>query len=176
MNLPELALQEATLKALADTVEKRLKAARVAYQDALDAAEKATGAAVGNVTPTLADGTKIATVYTRGSGDPIAQVDDDRVFLEWALKHAPTEIHREFVTTVREAYVTKILDEMTNAGTNQIVDHDGVIHTIPGVTVRPRRPKTHSLRFKTGGADAIIDAWRNGAIAVPGIERPQIQP
>lgn len=176
MNLQALAQQEAVLKALAKTVNDRLKAVKDDYQVALEQAEKTTGAAVGNVTPTLPDGTKIATIYTNGSGDPEARIDDMTAVIQWAITNAPTEIHREFVTTVREAYLTKILDQMTDAGTNQIADHDGVVHTVPGVSVRPRRAKTHSIRFKPGGEEAVIAEWRRGGIAIPGIERPEIQP
>lgn len=175
MNLLHLAEQEAVLKALSKTVDDRLKAAKLAYQTALEEAEKTTGAAVGNVVPTLPDGTKIATIYTNGSGDPEARVEDHEAFLQWAITNAPTEIKREFVTTVREAYVSKILDQMTAAGTNQIADNDGVVTTVPGVTVRPRRTKTHSIRFKPGGEAAIIAEWRRGAIAIPGIDRPEIE-
>lgn len=174
MNLPELAQQEALLKALAKTVGDRLKEAKDAYQLALEEAQKTTGAAVGNVVPTLPDGTKIATIYTNGSGDPEARVDDMPALVQWAIVNAPTEIHREFVTTVREAFLKKILDQMTDAGTNQIADPDGVVQTVPGVSVRPRRAKTHSIRFKPGGEAAIIAEWRKGNIAIPGIERPEL--
>src|SRR5688572_12026101 len=117
-------MQEAALKALAKTVDDHLKRTRTAYENALADAEKTTGAKVGNLNLTLPDGTPVATVYTNGSGDPVAQVEDLPALVQWAIVNAPTEIKREFVTTVREAYVNKILDEMTNARTNQIVDHD----------------------------------------------------
>jgi hypothetical protein len=175
VNLQELALREATLKALADTVDKHLKTARIAYQDALAEAEKTTGATVGNVVPTLPDGTPIATVYTRGSGEPEARVDNMAAVVKWAIVNAPTEIKRELVTTVREAYLNKILDEMTNARTNLIVDHNGVVHTIDGVSVKPRRSKTHSVRFKDGGHQAILAAWRQGTVDIPGVSRPELE-
>jgi hypothetical protein len=173
-NLTELAMQEATLKALLDLVKDRYNAVRDDYQTAVETAEQATGGTIGNVIPKLSDGTQVATIFSRGSGDPVAEIEDPKAFLAWAIDNAKTEIQREIVTTVRPAYVEKILDQMTAAGAPVIADVDGVVTTVPGVTVRPRRSKTHSIRFKTGGRDAIVQAWRDGALQIPGIERPEI--
>lgn len=172
-DIEHLALQEATLKALADEVDKRYRAVRAELQAAFDKAHETTGATVARVTVKTPDGTKVGTVSARGSGDPIAAVDDRQAFLEWAVKNAPTEITRRIVTEVRPAYESMILDQMTAAGAPRIVDADGVITEVPGVSVRPRRSRNHAMRVTD--APAIICAWRAGELPMlPDIEQPGI--
>lgn len=174
-DLQALALEEATLKALLDEVTDRYKTVRADYQTAIEDAAKVTGAAVSKVIPQLPDGTKVATISSRGSGDSIAEIDDPAAFLKWALANAQTEIKREIVTTVREAYVTKILGQMTAAGTNRIVDADGVITEVPGVSVRPRRSRNHAIRFAKGGREAIINAWRDGTLGIDPVRPREVE-
>ena len=172
-NLQDLALEEATLKALMDAVGDRYKVVRLQVQDAMETIRDSTGM-IGSIAPALPDGTAVATIsYTKG-GECSALIEDTDVFLQWAIANAPTEIERKFVTTVRPAFVEKILSEMTAAGAPQICDADGVVQDVPGVALRPTRARGHSLRFKSGGKELIAQAWQSGTLALPGINVPEL--
>lgn len=174
-SIADLLQEEAVLKALEDRVKARLKTVKESVQERIDQVKEATGAAPGKMAALLPDGTPVATVYGSGSGEPVAAIDDPDAFLAWAVVNAKTEIVREIVTTVRPSYITKILGEMTAAGTNRIADVDtGEITEVPGVTVKPRRSRTHSIRLKPGAQEAIDKAWQAGTLNVPGITRPEI--
>lgn len=159
MDIAQLALEEAALKALADSVNDRLKEVKATMQEAL------VGNGISKVTATLPDGTKVATI-SRSDAKPAAVVIDDDAFLAWVRTAAPSEIHTRLVTEVRPAYRTTVLAQMTAAGTPQVVDTDtGVMHDVPGVEVRATRSLTHSVRPVTGGKEAIAEAWRSGRLA-----------
>lgn len=159
MNLPELALQEAALKALADAVAERLKEVRASMQEALET----TGAS--RVTASLPDGTKVATIYSTEPA-PVARVTDPDLFLEWAREHSPNNVTTRLVTEVRPAYQTALLAEMTAAGTAQWADKEtGELHDVPGVEIRATRSRGHSVRPVDGGREAIAAAWRDGKLA-----------
>jgi hypothetical protein len=172
-SLAQLALEEATLKALLDAVGDRYKAVRLEVQAELTKIETTTGM-TGKVSPKLPDGMVLGTITSTGVGDPVAQIDDMPAFVQWAIVNAKTEIIREFVTTVRPAYVEKILTEMTATGAPILGDHDGVVQIVPGISVKPRRTRTHTLRFKAGGRQLIADAWQSGALPLPGLTTPEI--
>ncbi len=170
MNLRDLALEEATLKALADMVKERLTTVRAELQSGLDVAEKEAGTR--QIAATLPDGTTIATLSLTDP-NPEAKVTDSDAFKAWVIKFFPSEIERRFVTEVREAFTTKLLAEMTAAGVPQVVDKDtGELHDVPGVAVKATRARNHSLRFKPTGRTDIADAWQSGALQLPGITGP----
>jgi hypothetical protein len=168
--LPELAAEEATLKALADVVNDRLKAVRAATQTALDEAEKQTGTR--QVAAKLPDGTPVATLSLTDP-KPEAKITDGEAFKTWVMAEFPGEVERRFVAEVRPAFVDKVLGEMTAAGVARLVNRDtGELHDVPGVEVKATRSRTHSLRFKPAGKDAIAEAWQTGTLAVPGVTGP----
>lgn len=170
MNLRELALQEATLKALADLVKDRLAEVRSQMQSGLDAAEKDSGTR--QIAASLPDGTAVATLSLTDP-KPEARVIDEAVFKAWVIDHYPSEIERRFITEVRAAFADKLLAEMTAAGTPRIVDKEtGELHEVPGVSVKATRARNHSLRFKPEGRQAIAEAWWSGAVEVPGVTSP----
>lgn len=159
MDIAQLALEEAALKALSDTVNDRLKEVKNAMQEQL------VGNGISKVTATLPDGTKVATI-SRSDAKPAAVVIDDDAFLAFIRSIAPGEISTRLVTEVRPAYRTTVLAQMTAAGVARIVDTEsGELHDVPGVEVKATRALTHSVRPTTGGKEAIAEAWRNGALA-----------
>jgi hypothetical protein len=159
MDLAQLALEEAALKALSDTVNDRLKEVKSAMQEQL------VDNGISKVTATLPDGTKVATI-SRSDAKPAAVVVDDDAFLTFVRSIAPSEISTRLVTEVRPAYRNLVLAQMTAAGVARFVDTEtGELHDVPGVEVRATRSLTHSVRPTTGGKEAIAEAWRNGALA-----------
>lgn len=159
MDIAQLALEEAALKALADTVNDRLKEVKNAMQEQL------TTNGISKVTAALPDGTKVATI-SRSDAKPAAVVVDDEKFLAFVRSIAPGEIATRLVTEVRPAYRTTLLAQMTAAGVARIVDTEtGELHDVPGVEVKATRSLTHSVRPSTGGKEAIAEAWRTGQLA-----------
>jgi hypothetical protein len=159
MDLTQLALEEAALKALADTVNDRLKEVKNAMQEQL------VNNGISKVTASLPDGTKVATI-SRSDAKPAAVVIDDDAFLAFVRSIAPGEISTRLVTEVRPAYRTTLLAQMTAAGVARIVDTEtGELHDVPGVEVKATRALTHSVRPTTGGKEAIAEAWRTGQLA-----------
>ena len=159
MDLAQLALEEAALKALSDTVNDRLKEVKNAMQEQL------VGNGISKVTASLPDGTTVATI-SRSDAKPAAVVVDDDAFLAFVRSIAPSEISTRLVTEVRPAYRANILAQMTAAGVARIVDTEtGELHDVPGVEVKATRALTHSVRPTTGGKEAIAEAWRNGQLA-----------
>ena len=159
MDLAQLALEEAALKALSDTVNDRLKEVKNAMQEQL----VANG--ISKVTASLPDGTKVATI-SRSDAKPAAVVIDDDAFLDFVRTIAPDEISTRLVTEVRPAYRTSILAQMTAAGVARVVDTEtGELHDVPGVEIKATRSLTHSVRPTSGGKEAIAEAWRTGQLA-----------
>lgn len=174
MSLKEAAAREAVLKTLLDAVKAEYDAARAETQTLLDAAAEETGTR--QVAVTLPDGRDIATV-SLSPGSAEAKVIDVDAFTTWAIKNCPSEIDRKFVgviTTVRPAFVKKLLAEMTAAQTTDWVDTTtGVVHEeVPGVAIAPARARTHSVRFKEEGRDKVMAAWREGRLT--GVVLPEL--
>lgn len=162
MNLKEAAAREAALKTLLDVVEAEYKAARAETRTALEAAAQDTG--VRQVAVSLPDGPDIATV-SLSSGEAAAKVVDTDAFTAWVRDHYATELERKFVTTVRPAFLDRLLKEMTAAGAAEYADPEtGVIHEVPGVQIAPARARTHSVRFKKDGRQQVMQALREGQL------------
>lgn len=173
-NLRELALEEATLKALADVVTERLKAIRAETQSGLDKADEETGTR--QIVAKLPDGTSIATLSLTDP-KPEAKVTDAEAFQAWVMETYPDEIARRFVAEVRPAFADKVLGEMTAAGVARFVDTEtGELYDVPGVEVKATRSRNHALRFKPEGREAVAKAWASGELPLPGVTPPAIQP
>ena len=163
MNLKEAAMREAALKTLLDTVKDAYDAARKDTRAALESSAEESG--VRQAAAALPDGPDIATV-SLSSGSAEARVIDAEAFKAWVIEHYGTEVERRFVTEVRAAFQEKVLGALTAAGGVEWADPEtGVIHEVPGVAIAPARARTHSLRFKTGGKDRVMQAWREGRLA-----------
>jgi hypothetical protein len=161
MNLKEAAAREAALKTLLDVVEAEYKAARAETRTALEAAAQDTG--VRQVAVSLPDGPDIATV-SLSSGEAAAKVVDTEAFTAWVRDHYATELERKFVTTVRQAFIDRLLMEVTAIGTGEWADADGVLQKVPGVEIAPARARTHSVRFKKDGREQVMRALREGQL------------
>lgn len=173
MSLKEAATEEAVLKALLDQVGDAYKAKRIEVQQLLDEAAKNNGQR--NVTIEVA-GAQVATVNLK-SGSAEAAVTDAEALLKWVMAELPGEIERRFVTTVRPAFLKKLLDELTAANGREWADPaTGVIHTVPGVAIVPNRGRTHEVRFAGGkdgpGRHAIAAAWRSRSLDLPDVTTP----
>ena len=159
MDIAQLALEEAALKALADTVNDRLKEVKATLQEAL------VGNSISKVNATLPDGTKVATI-SRTDPKPAAVVTDPDKFLAWVRANSPHNVTTRLVTEVRPAYTTALLAEMTAAGCNEVADKEtGVVEEVAGVEIKATRSTFHSVRPVDGGRDAIAKAWSEGRLA-----------
>lgn len=172
MDMKELALEEASLKALADAVKDRLAEVRSQTQELLEKAEAESGAR--QVAAMLPDGTTVA-VLSLPDVKPAARVIDEDAYRAWVQQTFPTEISRRFVTEVQAAFTNRLLGEMTAAGVARVVDREtGEMHDVPGVEVKPTRSRSHSLRLKPDGASRIAAAWQAGTLPIPGVTRPEL--
>lgn len=159
MDMQQLALEEAALKTLADTVMDRLKVVKAEMQKAL------TTSGASRVEAELPDGTKVATI-SRTDSKPTAVVTDPDLFLKWVRTNSPHNVTTRLVTEVRPAYATALLAEMTAAGTAEVSDKEtGVVDEVPGVEIRATRSTTHSVRPTKDGRERIAEAWRTGALS-----------
>lgn len=163
MSLREAAARETYLKTLLDVVNDAYKEARAETQRELDTAAQESGTRQAAVA--LPDGPDIATV-SLSAGEAAAKVIDEEAFTAWVIANYGTEVERRFVTEVRAAFRDKVLGALTAAGGTDWADPEtGVIHEVPGVAIAPARARTHSLRFKKGGRDQVMTAWREGRLA-----------
>jgi hypothetical protein len=163
MTLKDAAAREAYLKTLLDAVDGAYKATRAEVQELLDAAARETGTQKLGVA--LPDGTQVATV-SLSSGSAEARVTDQDAFTAWVRTEFPSEVERQFVTTVRASFTARVLKELTAAGSTEWADPEsGVIHDVPGVQMTPARARTHSVRFAKTGRDDVMAAWRKGLLA-----------
>lgn len=170
MNLKEAAMREAALKTLLDTVKDAYDAARKDTRTALEESAEETG--VRQVAAALPDGPDVATI-SLSAGSAEARVTDTEAFKAWVIEYYGSEVERRFVTEVRGAFQEKVLGALTAAGGTEWADPEtGVIHDVPGVAIAPARARTHSLRFKTGGRDKVMQAWREGRLAT--VALPQL--
>jgi hypothetical protein len=161
VSVAEAVTREAVLRTLLDTVESEYKAVRAQVQELLDAEAKATG--LNGVDARLPDGTKVAKVSI-SAGEAAATVVDQAAFLAWVRANRKDQIHAELVVTVREAFQTALLAQMTASKTAQWCDEDGVLHDVPGIAFRPARARTHSVRFTDSGRADVAAAWRTGQL------------
>lgn len=157
MSLKDQAGRVAALAALAAAVDDQLKAAKQ------DLAFSLAESGVKQVAAELPDGTPVAKVIWV-TPKPVAVVNDDAAFLAWVRANAPHQVETKLVTTIRPAYVTALLKEMTAAGVPQWCDTEtGVLHDVPGVVIQGRTPY-QTTKFADAGKEAIAEAWRAGAL------------
>lgn len=175
MSLRDAAAREAYLKTLLDVVNDAYKEARTETQSLLDSASEESGTRQVAVTLPGApdqDGVDIATVSLT-AGEAAARVADEEKFTAWVVEYFGTEVERRFVTSVKPAFVKKVLAELTAAGGTEWADpENGVIHDVPGVEIAPARARTHAVRFKKDGRDQVMAAWREGRLAT--VALPQL--
>jgi hypothetical protein len=143
-DLKAAAIRVAVLKALIDKVTAVDETARGELLAAMldSGAEK--------VTAELADGTKVSSVSLCGGDKAVARVVDDRAFLAWVKLHRPDEVEEK----VRASFKKVVLDEAAATG-----------EEIPGVELGISKAYVAN-RFKTGGKDAVAEAWTKGTLSL----------
>jgi len=151
MNVSEVAMQAAVLKALLDQVSDRVKTAKAQAEEAF-LATGTTGAV-----PTLPDGTKIASVTYAGGDSRSARIVDENAFEAWVLANHSEQME----LVIRDSYKKGLLDAAEKAG--QPVD-PSTGETVPGIVVKNSTPYV-SIRFKPGAKEAVAAAWRAGELA-----------
>ncbi|MFD4394703.1 hypothetical protein [Kitasatospora sp. NPDC058478] len=162
MSLKDTAGRAAVLQALYEEIGEQLKAAKAEQAAGMKAARQESGTT--RIEATLPDGTVVAKVALVAP-QPAAEVVDNAAFLEWVRDNRPDQIKREFVTSVREAFVKSLLKELTAAGVPQWVDQEtGVVHDVPGVRMQPRAAHTRTT-WEAEGPGRVAEAWRSGALA-----------
>lgn len=163
MSIKEAAAREAVLKTLLDAVKTEYDAARATTQTLLEEAAEESGTQ--QVIATLPDGPEVATV-SLGSNSVEAKVTDLEQFTAWVITNYGTEIERRFVTQVRDSFTRLLLKQMSTTGTTEWADPTtGAIHDeVPGVELVQTCTRTHSVHFKKGGRDRVMEAWREGRL------------
>lgn len=157
MNLKDQAGRVAVLTALAAAIDDQLKVAKQ------DLAFGLADSGVKQVTAELPDGAPVAKVSWVVPA-PAAVVADEDAFRAWVKANRPDQVETKLVTTVRPAYVTSLLREMTAAGVPQWCDTStGEIHTVPGVVMQGRTPYQRT-KFEDTGKEAIAKAWQAGEL------------
>jgi hypothetical protein len=148
--LKDATLHIAVLKVLADEIAGRLASVK----------EDAKGAFVDvgatQAVPELPGGTKVATVSLAGAGKRSASVTNPLALLDWVIENHPGEI----VEAIRDSYLAKLLDTAKTEG--RAID-PATGEVVPGITVSDANPYL-SVRFKPGGKEAIVAAWRAGQL------------
>ncbi|MFH9430267.1 hypothetical protein ACH4JZ_18490 [Streptomyces sp. NPDC017615] len=184
----EAVTRQAVLGALLDEVKKAYQDARRDTHDLLEKQHKATGTT--KTDAVLPSGIKVGSI-TRQGGERAAQVTDEDALTAWVRDTFPTEhvvtiVPARVETSVRPAFLTKLLAEVTATDAPQFVDPaSAVIHTVPGVEIRPSRAAAHRITYGRGskanpatGRELVHQAWREGLLAqhVLPVLAPSYQP
>jgi hypothetical protein len=162
MNLQELALEEAALKAIEEMVKARLKLVtdrRAEVVKQLRAELQKTG--VGRVDAKMG-GRKVAVISRSEPTKPAAVVTDEARFSKWAAKYVPH--NTVTTTTVRPAYTKVLLGQLTEAGSTRAVVGDRTRPVnVAGVELKSARDASHSVRGLD--AAAVAEGWHAGELA-----------
>ncbi|CAB4218816.1 hypothetical protein UFOVP1608_53 [uncultured Caudovirales phage] len=158
MSLRDLAQQIAVLTVMEDTIKARKDAIRAA----LSAELAATGA---DATSAFLNDEKIAKVSLAG-GKYSAKVVDAKAFEAWVMENHPDEIL--ITSSVRSSFTDAVLKEIV--ATEAHLDPHFVFSSktgeiVPGVTFVQGSAYV-STRFESGGRDRVLDALRDGSLAI----------
>jgi hypothetical protein len=169
VSLRDAAARAAVLGALHDAIGVELKTVKAEVLAGLKEASRETGTR--QIDASLPDGPTVAKI-SLVTPDAAATVVDEGAFKAWVLANRPDQIRREFVTSVREAFVKSLLAEMTAARVTQWCDAEtGEVHDVPGVKLQPRATYHRTAWAKTGKSD-IAAAWAAGDLL--GLTLPQL--
>ncbi|MET9923294.1 MULTISPECIES: hypothetical protein [unclassified Streptomyces] len=121
---------------------------------------------------TLPDGeTKFATV-TRVGGEAEAQVTDREAFTAWVRDTYPEFwnfkiVPASTVTVVNDAFVDRVLASVSAANGPEYADPTtGVVHTVPGVAIRPTRRAYFRWLFTRSTKSQPLDGRELAAQAI----------
>jgi hypothetical protein len=172
MSLKDTARTVAVLATLHDAIGDQLKTAKKELEAGLKAAKEETGTQ--KISVSLDERQDVGTV-SLVQPKPTAAVTDPEAFAAWVVSFGDrfaSEVERKFVTSVKPGFQKKLLAEITAAGVAEWADPEtGVIHDVPGVTMQGRAAYTR-LTVPDEGKAAIAEAWRAGALALPGVSGP----
>jgi len=166
----ELALAEATLKAIADKVKDHLDTVKKELQVQLAATAKDTGAR--SVTVTAPGATAAAATVSLSETPAAAVLRDADALTAWALETVPEHVTERVAREVSPEWLSAVLAVMTDAGNVLWTDpKTGTAHVVPGVEIAKAR-STHSVRLRKDGSEALLAAYRGGQ--VPGVSLPEL--
>ncbi|MGW1152005.1 hypothetical protein ACWD45_12090 [Streptomyces rubiginosohelvolus] len=121
---------------------------------------------------TLPDGeTKFATV-TRVGGEAEAQVTDREAFTAWVRDTYPEFwnfkiVPAQTLTVVEDAFVDRVLAAVSAANGPEYADPEtGVVHTVPGVAIRPTRRAYFRWLFTRSTKSQPLDGRELAAQAI----------
>lgn len=171
MSLKDDAARAAVLKALLDAVTVEYKQVNARVSAGLLEEKKRTGTS--QIAAEI-EGTPVASIAWI-TPEAVPAVADDDAFTAWVAKHHPEQIERQFVTTVRPAFVKALLGEIEAAGRAQWCNKDtGELHDVPGIKFTGRAAHARLNFRKSGkrevGREQIAAAWRAGHLSLPELE------
>lgn len=165
MKISDIGLMVAVFKAAGDMLRSEETGARDQLREALLTLHGDTGAKSLDVR--LPNGEQVATV-TLPLSKAAPVVDDERALMEWATDSRP-EWLVEVPATVK-LNTARIFEEVTFTPDGEAVTAGGEI--VPGVRYdNGGKPGAPSVRFASGGRQAIASAWSDGVFGnvLPGV-------
>lgn len=159
MNLRDHVLEETVLTLLAKKIGDALKGHRAITQTALEEED------IDRQGVRLPNGTKVATITVTDPA-PTPAVTDYTALMKFVTEHAPGEIVEHTVREIRPAYLTALMEQMTDRSAAEVVTEAGEIVEVPGVEIKTAT-RTHSVRFTNGDAsqDAVTAALAAGELS-----------
>lgn len=161
MNISQMALASAALKAIADLVTAKDREVREALTAAYVETYQQSGIKSLDV---LLDGAKVATATLTIPKQPEPTVTDPAAFLAWCEANRPASVMERTERYVPPGAVADIVASLKV--TDGIAVDPATGEVVPGV-VRPDapRPKAYSIRFAPEGRETLLERWRSGALA-----------
>lgn len=159
--ISQYALVSAALKAIRDLVDAQDKSLRADATAAYIATYQSDGIKSLDV---RWGGEKVATA-TLSIPKPVpASVGDRAAFTRWVRANAPEFVTEVVTYEVDPAYTSDLLAALEFHNGQAIDPETGelVSGIIPPHTPEP---KSYSIKFADGGADTLLTAWRQGALA-----------
>lgn len=149
MNLRELAFQLSAITLIADAAKEAKDRLRREFAEALEA----VGADAAKAVLEGEEIAKVSLIQPKTS----AEVLSEKAFVEWVRANWDYEI----VETVRESFRKHILDAVENVNGKAIYPRTGEV--LDFISFNSRDPYI-STRFKDGGREALLGAFRTGSL------------
>ena len=150
MNLRELAFQLSAITLIADAAKEAKDRLRREFAAALEE----VGADAAKAVLEGEEIAKVSLIHPKTS----AEVLSEKAFVEWVKSNWEHEI----VETVRESFRKHILDSVEEVDGKAIYPRTGEV--LDFIHFNSRDPYI-STRFKDGGREALLDAFRAGALS-----------
>lgn len=170
----KLALASAALKAVEELVTRRAAEVREELTVKYVKAYKAMGLKSLDVSWA---GKKVATATLSIPKAPVLGVTNEGLFRSWVEQNAPDQVDvftpppPAPTRTMRAEFVSDLLARLVETPEGWVDPETGEV--VPGVTLPPTpAPKSYSIRFADGGAEYLLEAWRQGELA--GLDAPAL--